>query len=58
MDKPYTVNETKDLLKISRAKLYRIIREGRITPVKLDGRTLFLESEINRFLETLKNAQG
>jgi len=54
MDKLYTVDETKGLLKISRAKLYRMIQEGRIAPVKLDKRTMFFESEINRFLDRLK----
>jgi excisionase family DNA binding protein len=57
MDKIYTINETKDLLKISRAKLYRLIQEGKIRPVKLDGRTLFKESELNRFIESLNGSK-
>jgi hypothetical protein len=54
MDKLYTVNETKDILKISRAKLYLLIKASKVSPVKLDGKTLFTESELNRFIESLK----
>lgn len=41
-------------MRVSRAKVYQLIQAGKIAPVKLDKRTLFFESEINRFLEELK----
>lgn len=54
MDRLYTIKETYGLLKISRTKLYLLVREGKIEPVKLDGKTLFKESELNRFIDALK----
>jgi excisionase family DNA binding protein len=54
MEKIYTVNETFSLLRISRAKLYKLIENGSLKPIKLDGRTLFTESELTRFIEKLK----
>lgn len=54
MEKLYTIKETYGLLKISRTKLYLLVRDGKIDPVKLDGKTLFKESELNRFIDTLK----
>jgi len=45
-------------LKISKANLYRLIARGDITPVKLVGRTLFTESELDRFIEKLKKGSG
>lgn len=57
MDKLHTVKDTLSILCISRTKLYDLIGSGKIKPVKLDKRTLFPESEINRFLDTLKHAE-
>jgi excisionase family DNA binding protein len=54
MDTLYTINETFKLLKISRAKLYQLIEKGDLKPIKLGGRTLFTESELTRFIESLK----
>jgi excisionase family DNA binding protein len=54
MDKLYTIKEATGLLKISKANLYRLIAGGNIQPVKLGGRTLFTESELDRFIENLK----
>lgn len=53
MDKLYSVKETMDILKISKANLYRLITDGKIRPVKLGGRTLFKESELERFIDSL-----
>lgn len=39
--KLYKIEEAAVLLRISRAKLYRLINEGRITPVK-EGRSTFI----------------
>jgi len=46
------------ILKISKANLYRLIARGHISPVKLVGRTLFTESELDRFIEKLKKGSG
>ena len=54
MEKIYTVNETYALLRISRAKLYTLIDDGSLKPIKLGGRRLFTESELTRFIEKLK----
>jgi excisionase family DNA binding protein len=54
MEKIYTVNETFSLLRISRAKLYTLIEKGVLKPIRLDGRVLFTESELTRFIEKLK----
>ena len=54
MEKIYTINETFALLRISRAKLYKLIDDGSLKPIKLGGRRLFTESELTRFIEKLK----
>jgi excisionase family DNA binding protein len=57
MDKLYTVKETMQILKVSRTKLYFLVRDGKINPVKLDRKTLFKESEIQRFIDSLNGSQ-
>lgn len=54
MDKLYSIKDALNVLKISRAKLYLLIKDRSIKPVKIGKRTLFHESELNRFLEGLK----
>ncbi len=54
MEKLYTVNETMELLRISRPTLYRFIKSGQLIPLKMGKKTLFTESELTRFLEDLK----
>jgi excisionase family DNA binding protein len=53
MDNLYTIKETHALLKISRAKLYLLIKDRRLKPVKIDKKTLFKESELSRFIDSL-----
>jgi excisionase family DNA binding protein len=53
MEKLYTTKEAQQILKISRTKLYLLVRDGKIKPVKLDRKNLFKESELNRFIEAL-----
>ncbi len=53
MDAIYTIKETQKILKVSRTKLYLLVRDGRLKPVKLDSKVLFKESELNRFIESL-----
>jgi excisionase family DNA binding protein len=54
MEPRYTVKEVLEILRVSRTNLYAIIKRGEIKAVKLGGKTIFFESEINRFLESLK----
>ncbi len=53
MDKLYSIKDALNVLKISRAKLYLLIKDKNINPVKIGKRTLFKESELNRFVESL-----
>lgn len=53
MDKLYTVKDALDVLKISKANLYRLMKDGKINPIKLGKRTLFKESELERFIADL-----
>jgi excisionase family DNA binding protein len=54
MDKLYTLKEAAQILRVSRGKIYLMIKAGSINPVKLDRKVLFPESELNRFIEELK----
>ena len=55
----YEINEALDLLQISRATLFRWIRNGKITPLKLGRRTLIPLSEIKRLNnEQVNNEQA
>jgi len=56
MEKLYTIKETAELLRISRATLFRLMAEGKIIPLKLGKRSLFTEEEIVRFIKSLKDA--
>jgi len=57
MDKLYPVKEVLKILCISRTNLYSLMKEDKIKHVKLGGRTLFKESELNRFIESLDNKE-
>lgn len=54
MEKLYTIKETAELLRISKATLFRLMAEGKIIPLKLGKRSLFSEEELTRFIEDLK----
>lgn len=54
MDKLYTIKEVCDMLRISRATLYRVMRKYRLSPIKIGGKVLFTESELERFMRELK----
>ena len=53
MEKLYTIKEACEILKVSRATLYRIIGKQDLLPVKVGGSVRFKESELNRFIESL-----
>ena len=54
MDKLYTLKELTGILKVSRATVYRLIEQGYIKPIKLGGKVLFVENEIEALIEKLK----
>jgi len=56
MEKLYTIKETAELLRISKATLFRLMAEDKIIPLKLGKRSLFTEEEIVRFIKSLKDA--
>ena len=56
MDKLFTIIETAQILKLSRTKVFGLIKDGRLKPVKIDKRTLFKESELNRFIKSLNGS--
>lgn len=53
MEKLYTVTEAMELLRISRPTLYRFIKAGQVVPIKMGRKTLFTESELTRFIDSL-----
>lgn len=54
MEKLYTLKEAAEILRISRATLYRHIENGIIKPIKLGGKVLFTESGLNDLIKKLK----
>ncbi len=58
VEKLYTIKEVFKMLRISRATLYRHIDSGLIKPLKLGGKVLFTESELNNLLKRLKKRPG
>ncbi|MCK4910718.1 MAG: helix-turn-helix domain-containing protein [Thermodesulfovibrionales bacterium] len=55
MDKLFSINETLEILKVSRATLYRLISEKKIKTVKIGNRTFVLSEEIDSFIAKLRN---
>jgi len=58
MDKLFTIAEVAALLRISKPSLYRLLSSGEIKSVKLGGRTLFKESEVERFINSLESKKN
>jgi len=52
----YSVKETCARLNIGRTLLYGLVADGKLTPVKIGGRTLFAESELDRYIAELMAA--
>jgi len=52
----YSVSEAMQHLCIGRTKLYELVKQGRLKPVKLGKKTLFSATELARFLTTLETA--
>ena len=54
----YSVNETLELLSLSRATVYGLVRDGRLKAHKIGGKTVFLAPDITRFLLELQRWGG
>jgi excisionase family DNA binding protein len=54
----YAVSETTTVLSISKTGLYALVKNGRLTPIKLGRKTLFLASDLARLLEELRGASS
>jgi len=52
----FTVNEAAAYLKISRAFLYKLVRQGDLQTFRLGKRTLIVGAELNRFVQSARNA--
>lgn len=46
----YTREQVADMLHVTLATLHNYVRQGRLHPVKVNGRVLFAEEEINNLL--------
>ena len=53
MEKLLTVAETVEILRITRTTLYRHMRNGLLSPIKIGKRTLFREKDLERLIESL-----
>ena len=47
----YTVNELASILKVTRATVYKLIREKKITPIIVGKRKRFTQEELQRYLK-------
>ncbi len=56
IDRLLTVQDIMALLRISRPTLYRLLKSGRLVPVRIGKRTLFDPEDIRSFVEASKKA--
>ena len=56
MEKLYTIGEVAESLRVSKPSIYRLMSSGQLKSIKIGGRTLFKESEIERFIDSLGQA--
>jgi len=52
-DKHYTVREMGELFGVSRSKLDRLAREGKIKKIKFGATTLYKATDIQRYLASI-----
>jgi len=53
-----TVKEALKYLKVGRTTLYKLIKEGKIKPVKIGKRTLIDKNDLDRLIEESKGRDG
>jgi excisionase family DNA binding protein len=51
MQKLLTISEAADLLRISKSKIYQLVADRKIPVVRLDTRILFLETQLESFIQ-------
>jgi excisionase family DNA binding protein len=54
VERLYTIAEVMEILRIGRTTLYRHIKAGLIKPMKLGGKVLFTERELERVIKHMK----
>jgi len=52
----FTVNDACTYLSISRMSLYRLIKQEKISPLMISGRTLFDRKDLDELIETSKSS--
>ena len=53
-----TIKEACEYLNISRATLYKLIKEGKLKPVKIGRSTRLDKRDLDKFIQQLKEQQG
>ena len=48
-----TIDEVTKILKVARSTVYRYIDQGTLSPVKMGGRTMFRQKDLEGFIESL-----
>ena len=51
-----TINETVEITGLSRSAIYRLIQQGKLVKRRVNGRTLLLMSDLEKFLQSLPAA--
>ncbi len=54
VERLFSIKKTMEVLSISRTSLYRLIDSGSLKPLKIGGKVLFAESELDAFIKRLK----
>src|SRR5258708_15603458 len=54
----YSVNETTELLSISRTSLYELVKRRELTPAKLGKKTLFYATDLAALLTKLREPEA
>lgn len=55
VEKLYTIEETAKILRIGQSTLFKIVKKGEITPIKINSSTLFPISVITNYIEKKKD---
>lgn len=50
----YTVDDLAKLLHVSATSIYNYIRQGKLTPIKMEGRTLFARADVEQAMRNGK----
>lgn len=53
----FSVNEFSEIFGVSRSVTYKLIKEGKLNPSKILGRTVITRSEVDRFAASLEGVE-